>query len=270
MADSKTYILDPSLMSVRIETYCEGAPVARATGFVVVDGPDRPPCLVTNRHVVRGRHDDTDESLDDGRWPTQIHVHWPTISYGTVETRSDLLDSDGLPMWRVHPDLANGLRIDIAALPLQAFPEQIGAIPYDLQADEPPMFVPPSSELFIVGFPLGLTGSGTAYTPGPWAIWTRGTVATQIEFEWDHRPMFLVDCRGRPAMSGSPVLAYSVNGQYTIATAEGPRPAFGVAPCSRFLGVYSGRISEKSDLGIVWTRHALERVVREGHREPQR
>ena len=35
-------------------------------------------------------------------------------------------------------------------------------------------------------------------------------------------------------------------------------------PAWSFIGVYSGRIDDDSDLGIVWKRHALEEIVNYG------
>lgn len=273
---SKVFVLDQSLMSYRIETYCEGSMVSRATGFVVTDGANQQPFLITNRHVVRGRHNETDESLGDRRWPTELSVHWPTANYGTQETRSDLLDSGGLPLWRIHPGdtTGPGSQVDIAAIAIDQFPDSVDVMPYDLQAAEPPMYTPPSSDVYIIGYPFGYTGTGRADAPSAWSIWVRATIASEVGFGWDGLPMFLVDCRGRSGLSGSPVIAHSVDGQYAMATETGPMSIVGVAPSHRLLGVYSGRLygtrEEESDLGMVWTADALRDLIRFGQREPSR
>jgi hypothetical protein len=47
--------------------------------------------------------------------------------------------------------------------------------------------------------------------------------------------------------------------------ADGGTSFFG-GPVEQFLGVYSGRINDQSDLGIVWKSSALVEIVESGHR----
>ncbi|MFT2214699.1 hypothetical protein ACLJYM_22860 [Rhizobium giardinii] len=64
--------------------------------------------------------------------------------------------------------------------------------------------------------------------------------------DYNDLPQFLVDCRTRPGQSGSPVVAVR-NGM--IHRKNGNIEMGGYA--SELLGIYSGRISENSDIGIV-------------------
>ncbi|GAA5031864.1 hypothetical protein GCM10023258_30430 [Terrabacter aeriphilus] len=75
-------------------------------------------------------------------------------------------------------------------------------------------------------------------------------------------PCILVDCRTRKGQSGSPVVFFADS--QTEYTAVDGRRARG--PAWNLVGVYSGRIRDDSDVGIVWERTALEEVVERGTR----
>jgi hypothetical protein len=105
----------------------------------------------------------------------------------------------------------------------------------------------PSDLLSIIGFPFGITGGGAL------GIWVQGTVATEPSVDFDELPCLLVDSRTRPGQSGSPVIAYRPSGYQTE---EGSTVMTGQA-AERFVGVYSGRINQESDLGFVWKAQAL-------------
>jgi hypothetical protein len=44
-------------------------------------------------------------------------------------------------------------------------------------------------------------------------VWSRGTIATELDFDHDDLPMYLVDSRTREGQSGAPVIWYSSRGQ---------------------------------------------------------
>ena len=71
-------------------------------------------------------------------------------------------------------------------------------------------------------------------------------------------PVFLIDSRTRPGQAGSAVIAYRSGG--SVAMTGGATAMFG-GPASRFLGIYSGRINDQSDLGLVWKATALRDLV---------
>jgi len=66
-----------------------------------------------------------------------------------------------------------------------------------------------------------------------------------------------VDCRGRPGQSGSPVIAYRSGGG--IPFADGSTSFGGSATYP--LGIYSGRINDQSDIGMVWKMSAVREIV---------
>lgn len=80
-------------------------------------------------------------------------------------------------------------------------------------------------------------------------MWVQGTIATEPELDFDGLPRFLIDSRTRQGQSGSPVLAYYSGG--AVPMADGSTAIMG-GPMEQFLGVYSGRINDQSDLGYVW------------------
>ena len=72
-------------------------------------------------------------------------------------------------------------------------------------------------------------------------------------------PIFLIDCRARPGQSGSPVVAYRSGG--SVVLEDGTTVVVSGGPVHRFFGIYSGRINEKSDLGLVWKAQAIRELV---------
>ena len=117
-----------------------------------------------------------------------------------------------------------------------------------------------AQDVSIVGFPYGLMGGFDL------RLWVRGTIASESEipFTVDDQdlPLFLVDARTREGQSGSPTLL--VRPPYTPV----PRPdntfAYSAMPMSKLIGVYTGRLREDSDLGIVWRIEAVENICRSG------
>jgi hypothetical protein len=105
--------------------------------------------------------------------------------------------------------------------------------------------------LSVVGFPFGLTGGGLA-------VWVRGFIASEPDLDHDDLPRFLIDSRTRPGQSGSPVVYYQEGG--TVMNSMGE---LHMVPgiIEDFWGFYSGRINERSDLGFVWKRSALQEII---------
>jgi hypothetical protein len=108
-----------------------------------------------------------------------------------------------------------------------------------------------------VGFPFSHTGWGFT------GIWTTGTIATELEVDWEDRPTFLVDARTRTGQSGSPVIFYSRGGNVVLADG---RVALASGIIEIFLGVYSGRLNSDSDLGTVWKPRVIAEIVSGGVR----
>lgn len=244
----------PTVQSLRIEMYVRGERLSVGTGFVVTNA-DRQ-FLVTNRHNLAGRRSDTNEPMS----PTAavpdrvVIVHNKADALGTWITSTEPLYADGgVPLWQEHP--VHGRAVDVVALPLTVL-DDVAVYPHDLVGGFD-FAIHVTSEVHVVGFPFGLVHSGSM------AIWTRGAIATEWDFDFDRLPRFLIDARTRPGQSGSPVLMYSPGG--TAPMADGGT-GFLSGPAKRLLGIYSGRINAESDLGFVWRTGAIGDVVSAGVR----
>lgn len=106
--------------------------------------------------------------------------------------------------------------------------------------------------MIAADFPFGLDGGGLL------AIWATGFMATDPEVDYNNQPTFLIDCRARPGQSGSAVIAHRNGGMVAL---EGGGTAAFSGPVTRFLGIYSGRINEQSDLGIVWKASSIKELL---------
>ncbi|WP_433718663.1 trypsin-like peptidase domain-containing protein [Microbacterium laevaniformans] len=233
--------------------------IGTATGHLVnaMDGFH----LVTNWHVVTGYKPDGEPAGSSAAPPTFVDVdfHNPDDLTAPATHRYPLYD-DGRPLWRVHPSL--GKRADIAALAV-SFGGQyalhlgrtVSAQSYELDYSHE-MALEPSMDVSVIGYPYGRKSSGSI------GIWVRGTIASEPDLNFEGAPVFLVDCRSREGQSGSPVIAYRPAGSL-VHHATGHSTVRGEAVW-QLLGVYSGRISDESDLGKVWKLSAVREVVEHG------
>ena len=90
------------------------------------------------------------------------------------------------------------------------------------------------------------------------AILATGFVASEIDFDQGGLPIFFIDCRARPGQSGSAVIAHRNGG--AVAMADGSTALIN-GEMTALLGIYSGRVNEQSDLGIVWKSRAIKELV---------
>lgn len=243
-------VLAPSIKSAYIESQFDGTTIASATGFLVKRAGRV--FLITNRHVVRGRHQDTDEVLDwkHGAIPNCIRVLYLTESQYNIwgELFVSLFDENDEPLWHEHPRHMGN--VDVVALPLPKLDGQ-DILGYDPWAP-PVALIDPCERLSIVGFPLGIISYTTL------GVWVQGFVATQTQVNHGGLPCFLIDSRTRRGQSGSPVIFYSGTGNYT--SIMGMKTMSSGSVCD-FVGVYSGRISDDSDLGTVWKAEVVRDIV---------
>ncbi len=163
-----------------------------------------------------------------------------------------LYSGDGLPNWLEHSVL--GSAIDVVALPL-TITEGCDFYGYDLGEGGQQLAVGVAQPLSIIGFPFGITGGGA------FGVWVQGTIATELDVDWNGLPAFLIDSRTRQGQSGSPVIAFHAGG---AATLVGGMTVVGQGQLEKFMGVYSGRINAESDLGIVWKKAVVVDLVERG------
>ncbi len=249
---NRTIDIDPlSARSHLIELMAHGRSLSTATGFIVQ--PAEQPYLITNWHVVTGRHADTGELLspETGAIPDEVRIlhHSRGMLGRSWGLRTETLrNPDGTPRWIEHP---KGQKIDVVAVPLQAVDQNIDIYPFDLSLADTDVDAQPAMPVSIIGFPFGLL------TVGGFPIWKTGHIASEPELDYGNEPNFLIDATTRKGMSGSPVVL-RLYGAYP--TRDGP-VAIGTKGVTRFLGVYSGRIHGEAEIGRVWRPHVIQDIL---------
>lgn len=249
--------LPPSVMSVPILTYRQPLDAGRppimldqGSGFLIRH--DEQLFLITNWHVVTGRHPITGASIGgSSSLPEFLEVSFPIFLGGDLSwmvRRFDLYTSQQEANWFVHPySPPREGGTDVIALPIHVEPLSVYAYSLDDALD--PRDLSPNAELSIVGYPFGVETSA--------AVWSRATVASEPRHGFNDDPVYLVDTRSRPGQSGAPVVA------------NDNRPAGGVAAVTahwRLAGIYSGRVDAELDLGRVWWPVVIQQVLQ--HKTP--
>ncbi|VBA60547.1 hypothetical protein LAUMK191_05575 [Mycobacterium attenuatum] len=251
--------------------------LATGTGFFYrVDGQD---FILTARHNVTGRHWETNEFLckDYAVGPTHLRIALrgspPAEGWSTTLGSASMLipftrylipliDDAWKPLWLEHPEY--GPAMDVAAIAFNN-PDAdhfliVGWAPQNDDDDAVASKLWVTQDVSIVGYPFGLV-SGPALP-----LWIRGTIASEPAFNYKHReqtlPAFLVDARTRQGQSGSPVVLFRLPS--TPVPSNDGRFRWTLGTYSRLLGVYTGRLSKDSDLGLVWHIQEVANVCRKG------
>jgi hypothetical protein len=130
-------------------------------------------------------------------------------------------------------------------------------MPYfiNTELDRQGLIVAPAETVSVIGFPFGLSSFGK------FPIWATGFMAQEMTLMTPESPVFLVDCRTRQGQSGSPVIAYRPFGFRKV---QGNKisSTLGATHAWEFLGIYSGRVNDESDLGRVWHVSVVEEVLK--------
>jgi S1-C subfamily serine protease len=246
-------IAEPSVQSLFLVAMANGLELGTGTGFVLLH--NEKPYLITNYHVAAGRNpNDGQPRHPSGAVPDTLRVlHLMPQRQGRIEWQPRdervLMSDPERALWFQHP--VYGRSVDVVALPLR----NTGGVelhPYVISGSSHALRTGPSEGVSIVGFPFGITGGGA------FAIWTRGFIASEPDVDLNDLPSFLIDARTRPGQSGSPVISYSSGGPTPMANGA---LAFMNGPVTNLLGVYSGRINDQSDLGIVWKAKAVVDIL---------
>lgn len=246
----KVTIALPSAQSLLLQLGVGDHAFSTATGFVMdsVQGP----VLITNRHNVTGRRQDTNKPISPtGAIPDRINInHNSSQKFGVWIWRFEQLYADGKPRWIEHPELTS--EADFVALPLTSL-TGVQLYPYRFTPDdEPRILCAPSEMVSVIGFPFGMQAGRSL------AVWAAGFVASEPDINYNNLPIFLIDSRSRPGQSGSAVIAYRPAGS-AIRTSEDT--GFNSEPIWQLLGIYSGRINDQSDLGLVWKVDAIKELI---------
>ncbi len=242
-----------SFRVARLEVFAHdtGARLGEATGFFCQYRART--FLVTNWHVVSGRHFQTRQALHysralPGSLIVHAHVtragHGASIPSSSTAFRLALLDSEGRPRWLEHPLF--GADIDVIALDIgTALPQGTRVCPIDLESElAAQLRLAVMDQAFVTGFPLQ-----ASTTPNSLPIYKSGTIASEPAV-FDSQPRIYIDGKTKTGMSGSPVMVKR----------EAERDGACASPVVehlRLVGVYSGRDRQEpsefeAELGIVW------------------
>lgn len=254
---AKVLVEAESVMSLLIRPCHNGRALSTATGFVA-SHEDRP-YLVTNWHVISGRNPSTGQPLNPltGALPDSLAVqHNQRGRLGEWTERTEpIVDDSGEPLWLEHPEYGRG--VDVVCLPLTQ--QDVALMPYSVVPPPARLRIGPADGVSIIGFPFGRS-AGLSF-----GVWVKGWVASEPHYDHDRLPRFLVDSRSRAGQSGSPVVVHSPDGAPRVFEDPGTwMPERG--SISQLLGVYSGRISEESDIGIVWRVEVISQIIDGGRR----
>lgn len=246
----KQILIDPlSCVSLHLECFFKGNRIGTGTGFVVVHNGTN--YLITNWHVVTGRDPNTGApmSTEGVADPDAVGIwyhdakrlgSWRQIAEPLIDV------AKGDKLWREHP---LGRQIDVIALALKPN-DDVKVYDLDTSLAQSDLVLAPSEPVSIVGYPFGIAAAGK------FPIWKTGHIASDIDLDYDGKPVFLVDATTRHGMSGSPVFARRIGG-YLSSKGE-----FHLGKNAlRFLGVYSGRIREQADIGMVWKPVVIDDIL---------
>ena len=258
-----------SKVPLRLEFLYNDELLAIGTGFVYQYNQEY--FLITNWHNVTGRDALTKKPLHSGcAIPNRMRFNFPCYHLPTKEESVNLpndvytltwstdeqplyKDEDMvIPWWYEHP--VHREKVDLVAFPCSISMTDILSAndsSLNLEKDLPLL---PTLDVYILGFPIGLTGGGR------FPIWKRGSLATEPYIDIDDLPKLLIDTATRQGMSGAPVYAEVT----TTPSFERKTNAARIGKIRKFIGVYSGRVGNdefQAQLGVVWKVKAIEEVI---------
>ena len=234
-----------SASSLYIELFFNEMLLAKATSFMVKRKNKF--FLLTNRHNVTGKDQNTGELLDkkNAAIPNKICVYFNLkgLLGGNLCLEFPLI-SNNMPTWYEHPTLKESA--DVVAFPISENDNRLEVSPYyDLDIkDENEISLKPGIRLNVIGFPFAKK------TMNNFGIWITGFLASDFDIDIDGKPKFYIDARTRTGQSGSPVVFYRHGESVTLKNNT-------TAICwsgYQLLGIYSGRINNDSDIGVVWKK----------------
>jgi len=254
-----------SFVPLPIFMYFKDAILALGTSFVYLyEGQSY---FITNWHNVTGREPKTLNPLrKDAALPDRLQIKIPYLSQDDSETQGIYWRSSTIrlykdegeapikPVWYEHPQHRHN--VDVVAIPINGI-EKTRIRP----ANDPILTLHkirlrPSLDVFILGFPKGMSGGAN------FPVWKRGSIASEPDIDIDGLPKVFIDTATREGMSGSPVYAQEVGFWSPEGVTEFGESIIGKG--RRFFGIYSGRIGDDTflaQLGIVWKPTAIEEII---------
>jgi Trypsin-like peptidase domain len=243
----------------RLDLFTNDIELGKATGFFYHFQGSW--FIITNWHVFSGRDPRTGQPRHaSGAIPNKFRFYTTELTEQGIAWRGiDYnLEYDGKPTWLQHP--IAGQSVDLAAIKIDSCHKGMARDLLAPDGHDSDMFMDLGAEVFLPGYPLGISCSGIM------PIWKRGSIASSLEFGEGVTTKFFVDTATREGMSGSPCLALC-NWKYYRLDRQTGKMSIVDRPLSwRLLGVYSGRInpsnSFEAQIGIVWRDILIPEVVR--------
>lgn len=249
-----------TLSITKIELLCNDKLLAEATGFFLKYQSNW--FLVSNWHVFSGRYPESGQPIDKScAVPDACRFHFGSFQEGpltfkpVIHSLGDASNQEAT--WFQHP--IRGQDVDVAVLPIEA--NEVGSAMdlFDSNGHDPDMFIDLGDNLFLPGYPLGLSADG--FLP----IWKRASLASSLEFGQGINRLFYVDTATRKGMSGAPCLAISNWPHYSLDRATNKFSVVERPFSWRLLGVYSGRLnpsdSFEAQIGIVWRENLITETI---------
>lgn len=239
-----------------------------ATGFFLKENENW--FLATNWHVLSGRDNsdgqprhtiknaETGEVQKTGATPNRCRFYTASLDQGKLKgTLHDIAIGDATlntAIWYEHP--VRGQEVDVAILPLTNFKN--GLIRDLLELTNPKMNLDLGAEIFLPGYPLGLSALGMP-------LWKRASLASSLDFGHGINKYVYVDTATREGMSGAPCIAVP-NRPYYERTGEGMKMKLVTDPVAcRLIGIYSGRKnpsdSFEAQIGVVWRENLILETI---------
>jgi len=224
--------------------------------------------LVTNYHVLTGSAPDENKPPIGDNIIFYFHKS-ETDPSEVKQIRFPLFTKQGKPIWvssEKHPSA------DIAIIPLVAsLYSDCKVFGISEEWTQQKIVLHPTSTITLVGYPYGFSDKKNNLP-----IWKTGTIASEPLFDFDGKPLFLVDISAFPGMSGAPAFAVA-NGIYEVE--PGTMTPGNVR---KFLGIYASmqmleenkyleqldidkkegiKISESLELGNIWRADLIIEII---------
>jgi hypothetical protein len=255
----------------RIEAFFENQSLGLATAFHYFHKDAT--YLITNWHNVTGRDPASGKCLHtQAGVPDRLRVGLPVVAeanvnlprgqatkYGWKEAGLRLYQDEARlkPFWFEHP--IHREKVDAIAIRVTVgFKDKVESVVVnDPALVQTNIEMYPGMDVFVLGYPLGLTGGGR------FPIWKRGSFATEPGIDLHDLPKIYIDTATKKGMSGAPVFA-SASSVWWPENSERNKENMQLGSALQFVGVYSGHIGNdpmEAQLGVVWKERALVEII---------
>jgi hypothetical protein len=216
--------------------------------------------LITNWHIVSGKHPDTGAHLSaDAGEPNVVCTYFRDRD-NPGSTHKEIIrlyadDDMQKPIWKEHP--LHKSKVDVVAIPLQdTITNKYGMFPInDIQFDSE-YKEEVADEAFVIGYPF----AEPTYIALP--IWKKASISSEPDVNINQLPMMYIDSATRSGLSGSPVIMQRIGVHGLVGGVLDANSSVG--RIRNFIGIYSGRLGDdefKAQLGIVWKAKVIEEIL---------